>query len=280
MSTPGKTCAASCSTYYVDEAGDGVLFGRRGRNRLLDADAHRFFMLGMVRCDNDEEIGSTLSALRRDLMGHALYASIPSMQPEAGKTARAFHAKDDHSEIRAKVMELLLRLDFKFSAVVKDMRVVRRYVMDRNRMHAHYHYHPNELYDLTVRMLFKERLHKEDRCRIVFARRGRSDRTKALQEQLSETRRKFLGGKQTDGETVLQVSPAYPWEAPCLQVADYCLWALQRCYERHEARFINALWPKVSLIHDVDDPHGKAYGTYLSRRGAPPDPEQIKNRRI
>ena len=71
---------------------------------------------------------------------------------------------------------------------------------------------------------------------------------------------------------------AYPWEHPCLQLADYCLWALQRCYERHEERFLNALWPKVSLVHDVDDPGGKGYGSYLTRQGPPPDPEAIKIR--
>ena len=41
------------ATYYVDEAGDGVLFGPKGRNRLLDDDARQYFMLGMVRCTND-----------------------------------------------------------------------------------------------------------------------------------------------------------------------------------------------------------------------------------
>lgn len=84
------------------------------------------------------------------------------MQEVAGKTARSFHAKDDHSEIRSKVFELLVEIDFKFFAVVKDMRSVREYVRQRNTMHAGYRYNPNELYDLTVRMLFKNRLHQED----------------------------------------------------------------------------------------------------------------------
>ncbi len=38
-----------------------------------------------------------------------------------------------------------------------------------------------------------------------------------------------------------------------MQVADYCLWALQRFYERREDRFLNLLTPKIGLIHDVDD---------------------------
>lgn len=268
------------ATFYVDEAGDGVLFGPKGRNRLNDADAPKFFMLGMVRCASDAEAAAALENLRKELLGHPLYASIYSLQSAEQKTARAFHGKDDHSDIRAKVFELLLTLDFKFYAVVKDMRAVLRYVEGRNRMHADYRYHPNELYDLTVRMLFKQRIHTEDHYLITFARRGKSDRTGALMEQLERTRASFLAEHDLNHQPELEILPAYPWEQPCLQIADYCLWALQRCYERHEARFLNALWPKVSLIHDVDNPHGKKYGTYMTRESSPPDPEKIKSRWI
>jgi hypothetical protein len=102
-----------------------------------------------------------------------------------------------------------------------------------------------------------------------------------LRRHLEKTRDSFLEANQLRlARPPLQIIPAYPWEAPGLQVADYCLWALQRCYERHEGRFLNALWGKVSLIHDGDDPDGKKYGAFLDRRGSPPDPEQIKNRWI
>lgn len=278
MTEPAPNSTPVTATYYVDEAGDGVLFGPKGRNRLADPDAAQFFMLGMVRCDCDAEAAAALAKLRGELLAHPLYSSIHSFKPAAGKTFRAFHAKDDHVEIRSKVFELLLTLDFKFYAVVKDMRAVLRYVEDRNRMDGGYRYHPNELYDLTVRMLFKHRLHKHDQYRITFARRGKSDRTKALEDHLEQTRRKFLQEQSLQHEPTLEILPSYPWEQPCLQIADYCLWALQRCYERHEARFLHALWPKVSIIHDVDDPLGKGYGSYLTRKGAPLDPEKIRIR--
>jgi hypothetical protein len=278
MSDSFSNSAPVSATYYVDEAGDGVLFGPKGRNRLSDPDAAQFFMLGMVRCACDAEAAAALAGLRQDLVAHPLYASIHSLRPEAGKTHRTFHAKDDHAEIRAKVFELLLTLDFKFYAVIKDMRAVLRYVESRNLMNAGYRYHPNDLYDLTVRMLFKQRLHKQDHYRISFARRGKSDRTRALRDHLEQARLKFLNEQDLQHEPTLDILPAYPWEQPCLQIADYCLWALQRCYERHEPRFLHALWQKVSLIHDVDDPHGKSYGTYLTRKGPPPDPGKIKIR--
>lgn len=278
MTETTSASAPITATYYVDEAGDGVLFGPKGRNRLGDPEAPQYFMLGMVRCSCDAEAAAALEKLRKELVVHPLYRSIYSLQPAAQKTFRAFHAKNDHLEIRAKVFEMLLTLDFKFYAVIKDMRKVLSYVEDRNRMHANYRYHPNELYDLTVRMLFKQRLHEHDHYRICFARRGKSDRTQALLDHLEQARQKFLAEQNLQHESKLEILPAYPWEQPCLQIADYCLWALQRCYERHEARFLHALWPKVSIIHDVDDPHGKRYGTYMTREGPPPDPEKIKIR--
>ena len=267
-------------TYYVDEAGEGVLFGPMGRDRLQDADAPQFFMLGMVRCADEADAARQLAELRAALQKNPLYATIYSLKPEALKTARAFHAKDDHAEIRSKVFELLVGLDFKFYAVVKDMRAVREYVKSRNAMDSTYRYRPNELYDLTVRMLFKQRLHKEDHYKVIFARRGKSDRTEALKHQLEQTRQAFLQEHKLTSNPTLEIIPAYPWGQPCLQVTDYCLWALQRCYEKHEPRFLNALWSKVSLIHDVDDRVDAKYGKYLTRKSLPPDPETIKNRRI
>jgi hypothetical protein len=115
---------------------------------------------------------------------------------------------------------------------------------------------------------------------VVFARRGHADRTEALTRQLEQTRQRFLTEHGVTSSATLEIIPAYPWERPCVQVGDYCLWALQRCYEKHEPRFLHAIWPKVSLIHDVDDRSGAAYGAYLSRKGQPPDPEKIKNRWI
>ena len=278
MSDPKKKTAA---TYYVDEAGDGVLFGRKGRIRVHEPDAPRYFMLGMVSCANDAKAAQKLETLRKSLLINPLYSSIPSMAPEARKTARYFHAKDDHNEIRAKVYELLVETDFKFFAVIKDMRQVLEYVRKRNEMDTQYKYHPNELYDLTTRMLFKQRLHKHAVYKITFARRGKSDRTKALEEQLLIARERFEAEHPCDLEEIsMEICPEYPWQSPCLQIADYALWALQRCYEKGEDRFLRAIWDKVSLIYDVDDPNGRKCGAYLTRNSNLPDMEAIKNRRI
>ena len=53
-------------------------------------------------------------------MTHPRYKGIPSMQPDAKKTAIAFHAKDDYAEIREQVFELIQSFDIKVSVKVSD----------------------------------------------------------------------------------------------------------------------------------------------------------------
>ena len=102
------------------------------------------------------------------------------MQPNQGKTAVAFHAKDDLPEVRREVLALLLRHELRFYAVVRDKRQTLAYVRQRNEREADYRYNENELYDSLVRHLFKRRFHQADHFEIAFARRGRSDRNKAI----------------------------------------------------------------------------------------------------
>ena len=64
-----------------------------------------------------------------------------------------------------------------------------------------------------------------------------------------------------------------PRETIFLQAADYFLWGLQRFYEprvnletgevTHEARYLNAIWPQVSQIHDLH--FGPSHGTFFTQ---------------
>jgi hypothetical protein len=47
-------------TYYVDETGDGVLFGHKGRILLSEPNPQRFFMLGMIRCEDDTKANKSI----------------------------------------------------------------------------------------------------------------------------------------------------------------------------------------------------------------------------
>jgi hypothetical protein len=62
------------------------------------------------------------------------------------------------------------------------------------------------------------------------------------------------------------VIASVPVNDPSLQAADYFLWALQRLYEKREARFWEFVWSKVSLVHDIDDTRNHEYGEYYSQK--------------
>ncbi len=97
----------------------------------------------------------------------------------------------------------------------------------------------------------------------------------ALEEALTTGRERFLTKWNKTSNSVIRPIAGYPKNFSGLQAVDYFLWALQRIYERHEDRYLEYVWDKVSLIHDVDDNSEKGYGVYYNRkRGI--DVERIK----
>jgi hypothetical protein len=252
--------------YFVDEAGDGTLFSRKGEVIVGTPGCSRFFVLGLADVADPAALGRDLEDLRARLLTDPYFEGVPSMQPETRKTAHVFHAKDDLPEVRREVFSLLLHHEMRFFAVVRDKLKVVEYVRQRNERDQAYHYHPSELYDYLVRRLFRDRLHKDDEYNIFFARRGKADRTRALLEALEMARNRFSQRSGIISEAPIHVFPASPARSPGLQAADYFLWALQRLYERREERFVTLLWPLVSLVHDVDDTREARYGVYYTKK--------------
>lgn len=262
-----STGTLSTRNYFVDEAGDGTLFGGKGRVIIGSEGCSRFFILGFVDIPDLAGLGRELAELRATLLADPYFVAVPSMQTDQRKTALAFHAKDDVAEVRREVFSLLRRhTSIRFFAVVKDKRAVLDYISSRNEREPGYRYEPNELYDHLVRRLFKNMLHKEDAYNIYFAKRGKSDRTAALQAALEAARQRFRERWGKASRAAIQVTATTPPAEPGLQVADYFLWALQRLYERAEDRYLAYLWPQCHLVQDVDDTRQTRYGVYYTQK--------------
>jgi hypothetical protein len=252
--------------YFVDEAGDPNLFGSRGK--VLVGQGGARVSLSWA--------SSTLKMFPRFPKNYSIFGSafwrIPILRTclqcnlRSEKTALLLHAKDDLPEVRREVFNLLLNQKIRFSAVVRDKLQVLSYVRKRNETDPDYRYNPNELYDFMVRRLFKERLHQHGVYRICFARRGASDRTQALTAGLERARLRFAAQKGIYSNPKIEVVPASPVREVTLQAVDYFLWALQRTFEKNEDRFLTLLWPKCSLVIDVDDTREKGYGTYYTKQ--------------
>lgn len=248
--------------YFVDEAGDGTLFDAKGNVLIGTPGCSQYFMLGILDIPNPDILNQELEALRLNLLNDPYFRRVPSMQPAERKTALAFHAKDDVPEVRKEVFALLMKQEgLRFFATVRDkFGVLREVGMYRNK-----HYHPNMLYDQMVSRLFKDRLHKDDEYTITFATRGKSDRNQALASALKVASSRFEKQWNIHSEASIRIQALSSTQHPCLQAADYVLWALQRCYERREDRWLDYVWSLCHLIHDIDDHRKNFTGVYYTQ---------------
>lgn len=262
---PGAHPRGVCS-YFVDEAGDGTLFDRKGRVLIGTRGCSRYFILGLAEVGEPDKLSAALAELRTGLLSDSYFAGVPSMRPERNRTATAFHATDDIPEVRERIYRLLLQHDIRFFCVVRDKRRVLEYVRQRNERDPHYRYNQNELYDSLVRRLFRDRLHQNEVYNIWFAKRWKSDRTAALKEALDAAQQRFARRFGVTRQALVRVIPSTPTQCAGLQATDYLLWAVQRLYEKREERFLGFVWPLVRLVHDVDDTREAEYGSYYTKK--------------
>lgn len=64
---------------------------------------------------------------------------------------------------------------------------------------------------------------------------------------------------------VAEVRAGTPLTEPCLQAADYFLWAVQRFYERSEERYVELIWPQVGEIYDLDMTENNRRGVFYRK---------------
>ena len=272
----------SNQSYFVDEGGDGTLFSRKGKVLVGTEGCSRFFILGLLDVPDPAALKVRFDELRTQLMSDSYFKGVPSMQPDARKTALAFHAKDDLPEVRRDVFRLLRDTEgLRFFAVVADKLSVLEYVHQRHQRESTYRYHSNELYDYLTGRLFKERLRQNNQYSIVFSRRGKSNRTHSLRRAIEfapdflHNQNDLTSSIQTD--VSLKISAAAPKAHAGLQAVDYFIWALQRFYERGEDRYLAYLWQAFGLVHDIDDRRTSNYGTYYTQN-RPLSTEALKER--
>lgn len=265
MASDGEPDAGAIRNYFVDEAGDANLFGRRKKIIVGQPGCSTYFILGFLDVPDPQTLGADLTALRAALLSDAYLRGIPSMQPQFRKTFFAFHAKDDCPEVRREVFRLLTQHTLRFFAEVRNKHAVVAYAQQQAERNSGYRYRPNELYDSLVSRLFRDHLHKDAGYRICFAKRDKGDRTIAFTQALEKARDNFARKYDIQGEPPISTVLSTPPRSAGLQAVDYFLWALQRCYERGEDRYMEYVWPKVHLVHDIDDRSEKRWGVYYNQ---------------
>lgn len=203
-----------------------------------------------------------MEVLRKELLADPYFRNVPSMQPEAKRTALFFHAKDDLPEIRREVFKVLATLGAKVQIAIRRKTALvelARFLHSSGQTLTE-----NQVYDDLVKRLFRNLLHKADENRVVFARRGKSSRATALQNAIVRAKVNFEKKWRRPSDKPTYVASEFSFECAGLQVVDHYLWALQRLYERSEDRFFEFLRPGYRLIMDLDDKRHKPYGEWYS----------------
>lgn len=259
--------------YFVDEAGDMTLFNKRGAVVVGKPGVSNTFMLGVAKIENPKYVATKLSELRACLLADPYFRNVPSLQPEAQKTAVAFHACKDLPEVRRDVLRLISSFGIKVQVAVRRKSGIARNAKLLQQLSGR-RVTENNIYDDLVKRLFKNLLHKAEN-RITFARRGKSDRQMALQKAIDKARKNFMKSWGVQADHGISIMSTTPSESAGLQVVDYYLWALQRMYERGEDRYFNLLSQDYRFIMDLDDTRNKPYGEWYSKSN-PISLEKIK----
>ncbi len=209
---------------FADESGNFDFSPKKG--------ASRYFLLTTVTMDNCRP-GDALAHLRRQLTWQGHDVSKP------------FHACEDTPAVRDAVFQLLKTLPIRIDATA----------LEKRKAEPHLH---SELafYKMGWFLHFKHvgplvTTH-QDRLLVVAASLG-TKKTRALFNEAVK-------------DVVRQVSPARHrvafWTAesdPCIQIADYCCWAIQRSWEMGDRHFLDLLGSKVVTNKDIFEPGSTFY---------------------
>lgn len=204
---------------YADEAGNFDFSAKAG--------ASRYFVLTTVALD-PSAVGPAITALKYDLGWRGL------------GLASHFHATTDEQAVRDEVFSCLAVHNFRVDATIFEKRKCQPHLQSEAK-----------LYKMAWYLHFKEiskrlGLRQGDRLFVAAASVGTNKRKKGLLHAAVH-------------DVVFQVSPVSQyrvafWPAasdPCLQVADYCTWAIQRKWEMHDARSHLLITQKIKTEFDV-----------------------------
>lgn len=189
--------------FFVDEAGNFDFSKQIG--------ASRYFILTSVTMTDCHQAEALLE-LRRQLVweGHPL--------------TDAFHATEDKQAVRNRVFELVAGMKIRVDATICGKS---RANNEQQGMLAFY----RSVWLAHAARVIPQACPPTSDLLVVAASIGTRNEQKAIGLAISEV-------VQQSGRSVEDTRVAYwpGWSDPCLQVADYCCWAIQRKWERNDDR--------------------------------------------
>lgn len=227
--------------YFVDEARDPVFYNAKGEMIVGQEGCSKVLVIGYIRTEDPAAIRKALAEARSTVRQDKYLQSIPSVQ----KSLNYFHAKDDCAEVRHMVYSAIKNLKFKSEFIVarKDEQRFKKIHLGKE----------NIFYNDLVSKLFESRMHVSETSKIYFATRGNKDRQAPLSDAIQSSVLAFETRNDIKIYAQIDVLPQTMTGEPCLQVADYTLWAIQRAYTKRETRYYDFIKDKVAFIWDIYD---------------------------
>ena len=227
--------------FFVDESGDPTFYDRNGMLIVGNEGTSKILILGFIKTEDPKAIRQALTTLRDQLAKDTYLQGIPSLE----KSLVSFHAKDDSAEVKQAVYKTIVNLDFSAELIVAR-KIENIFKKKHNRKET-------EFYDNLVAKLFQNKLHISSQNEIYFAVRGSRLRQKPLEEAIEKAVLNFEEKWKVKIDSKINIYPQSPSGEPCLQVADYVNWAIQRAYIKVDMRFYKFIEDKVSYLVDIYD---------------------------
>lgn len=234
---------------FLDEAGDTTFYGK-GKTPIIGTDGvSTYFVIGMLTINEPlTDVRKKITELQMRVANDPYFASVPSIQKKKGNSGYFLHAKDDVPEVRKMTFELIAGLDCHFDAVVgrKDYNI---YEKKHNGNQA-------EFYADMLSHLLIENVKDHDRLVLNIAHRSKCATHKNLEKGIEKA---AVIAQSRYPECLNRCKMSFnvqqPTSEPIINIADYCLWALQRQFERGETRYVEFLRPRIGVIQEIYSEH-------------------------
>ena len=213
---------------YADESGN---FDFR-----IASGASKYFILTTVVMDDDSKVASALLDLRRELAWKNDHTLI-----------MGFHASEDKPFVRDAVFSTLQAHNFRVDATILE----KRKAQPRLRPTPTRFYKYAWLYHM--RFIANKVATRQDEVLVVAASVGTKQKTAAFGDAIKDVMNQVA---PTGG------AKSVTWSARsdyCLQIADYCSWAIQRKWERGDDRAYQQIQNKVASEYDLFKPGSRFY---------------------
>lgn len=203
---------------FSDEAGC-FTFNRHERSS-------RYFLVCTVMLD-DCAIGDELLALRRDMV----WRNMPVREE--------FHATEDVNSVRAEVYDFLRRFDFRVDVTLLEKSKAQP--QTRSSPEVFYKYAWYYHFKHNAPAILAGRTEVSITAASLGTKKGQAVYTAAVNNVLQQVI------QRQQWATFFPRSIA----EPCLQIADYCAWAIQRKWERGDDKWYKLIEDKIASEYDL-----------------------------